>query len=531
MKKILIAISLLALTAFLVAPNLPTTKAREENSAVNLTDSPEQFVPGRVLVKFRSDIRSDHARQIIAALGARDADEIPGIGVHILDLPYQANEHAFANAFRARAEVEFAELDYIVQPADITPNDPNYYKEWHLTKISGPEAWSTTTGSSQVTIAIIDTGVDGTHPDLASKMVPGWNIYNNNSDTSDVYGHGTGVAGVAAALSNNGTGVASVAWGSLIMPIRISDTSGSASISNIANGIRWAADHGARVANVSFYPIASSSTIGSAAQYLQSKGGVLTVCAGNSGAFDSSSDNPSILVVSATDQNDVLASWSSTGNNVDLSAPGVNIYTTARGGLYGSGSGTSFSSPIVAGLAALVLSVNPGLTPAQVTNILKASPDDLGSTGWDSSYGAGRVNAARAVCAATGATCSTTTPTPTPTPIPTPTSTPSPTPTPTPTPAPTPILDTTLPSVSITTPAAGGSVSGNVSVTVSASDNSGVTKVELYVDGLLQSASTSGPFTNKWNTAKSSKGSHSLHCKAYDVAGNVGVSAVVTVYK
>lgn len=525
MKRIVIAISLLALTAFLVVPNLPTTKARTEDSAVNLTDSPEQFVPGRVLVKFRSDIGSDHARQIIAALGARDADEIPGIGVHILDLPYQANEHAFVNAFQGRPEVEFAELDHIVQPADITPNDPSYYKEWHLTKISGPEAWSTTTGSNQVTIAIIDSGVDGTHPDLASKMVPGWNFYNNNSDTSDAYGHGTGVAGAAAALTNNGTGVASVAWACLIMPIRISDASGSASISNIANGIRWAADHGARVANVSFGPIANSSTISSAAQYLQSKGGVLTVSAGNSATFDSSSDDPSMMVVSATDQNDVLASWSNRGNNVDLSAPGVSIYTTMRGGIYGSGSGTSFSSPIVAGLAALVFSANPNLTPGQVTNILKSSSDDLGSTGWDASYGSGRVNAARAVCAATGGTCSTTTPTPTPIP------TPMPTPTPTPTPAPTPVPDTTLPSVSITTPSGGASVSGNVSVTVSASDNSGVSKVELYVDGALQSASTSGPFTTKWNTAKSSKGSHSLQCKAYDLAGNVGVSAPVTVYK
>src|SRR5262249_39076456 len=134
----------------------------------------------------------------------------------------------------------------------------------------------------------------------------------------------------------------------------------------------------------------------------QSKGGVLAVAGGNYATFDSAPDNPNMLVGSATDQNDVLATWSNTGNNVDLSAPGVNISTTTNGGAYGAGSGTSFSAPIVAGVAALVFSVNPALTPAQVTSVLEQSADDLGSPGWDPSYGWGRVNAARAVSMAGG---------------------------------------------------------------------------------------------------------------------------------
>jgi len=318
-----------------------TANAQSQNEAAQPAST---FVPGRVLVQFLPETTRSRGRRVIAQSGASDAGEIPGTGVHILELPAGANEQAFAHAFKSQPEVEFAELDRIVAPESLTPNDPSYPNQWHLPKIAAPTAWSGTTGSPSVTIAICDTGVDPTHPDLVSKMVPGWNFYDNNSDTHDVYGHGTAVAGTAAASSNNGFGVASVAWGCMIMPLRVSDTTGNASYSAIANAITWAADHGARVANVS-YLVSNSSAVSSAGQYLQSKGGVLAVAAGNYATFDSSPDNPYMLVVSATDQNDVLATWSNTGNNVDLSAPGVNIGTTTTGGTFGYGWGLLFPLP------------------------------------------------------------------------------------------------------------------------------------------------------------------------------------------
>jgi subtilisin family serine protease len=491
---------------------------------INIAEAAEQFVPGRVLVKFHDDIVPAHARNIIAALGARDAEEIPNIGVHILDLPYQASEKAFVQAFQAQPEIEFAELDRIVEPAGVIPNDPWYAGgEWHLPMISASDAWSTTTGSSDIVIAILDSGVDGTHEDLAGNMVAGWNIYNNNSDTTDVNGHGTNVAGAAAARSNNSLGVASVCWNCKIMPVRISDSTGSATYSSIASGLNWAADHGARVANISFI-VSDSSTVTSAAKYFQGKGGVVAAAAGNYSTFDSAADNPYILTVSATDINDVHSDFSNYGNNIDLAAPEA-VYTTVRGGGYMYAGGTSFSSPIVAGVAALVLSVNPNLTAPQVQDILKQSADDLGTAGWDVYYGSGRVNAARAVALAGG------TPLPTPSPTPTPTPSPSPTPTPTPSPTPTPTLDTVAPTVSITSPTSGARLSVNTSVYVTASDNIGVRRVELYADGALVSTSTAAPFTTKWNTNKTARGSHALQTKAYDSAGNVGTSAPVTVYK
>ncbi|HKP46531.1 MAG TPA: S8 family serine peptidase [Pyrinomonadaceae bacterium] len=529
MKKLLVVAVVMTVVTLAFVSNVGRS-ARAENTKGNKMEPVSDFVRGRLLVKFNDNIGRDHARQVIAALGARDADEIPNIGVHILDLPYGASEQAFMNAFHGRPEVEFAELDRIVQPAEVVPNDPWYGSwQWHLSKISASSAWAQSTGSPEVTIAILDTGVDTTHPDLVNKLVPGWNVYDNNSVAADVNGHGTNVAGAAAAQTDNGLGVAAVCWACKIMPVRISDAVGNASYSAMASGLDWAANHGARVANIS-YIASGSATVRSAAQYFQSKGGVVTSSAGNYSTFDSAGDNPYILTISASDINDAPSSFSNYGNNIDVAAP-EGGYTTAKGGGYAYAGGTSFASPVVAGLVALVFSVNPTLTPAQVQDLVRQNADDLGPAGWDIHYGWGRVNAAATLCAANGGTCTPPTPTPSPTPVPSPSATPLPTPLPTPAPTPMPIADTTAPSVSITSPVNGAKVSANVSVSVRATDNVSVVSNELYVDGQLVATSNMAPFTTKWNAKKAANGQHKIICKAYDAAHNVGVSQEVTVYK
>jgi hypothetical protein len=437
-------------------------------------------------VKFRANITRERISRVLTSFQAREDRELSDLGVKVLSLPPNASPAAFERAFRGRAEVEFAEVDLLVPPDETIPNDPQYGSQWHLPRIAAPDAWSLTTGNSGITIAILDTGVDGTHPDLAAKMTFGWNIYDNNGDTHDVYGHGTKVAGTAAAAGNNGTGVASVAWNCMIMPVRISRADGYASYSDIASGLIWAANNGARVANIS-YQVSTSSTVTSAAKYFSDHGGVVTSSAGNYATFDSSADNPYILTVSATDENDALYSWSDTGNNIDLAAPGCAGSTTTVGGGYASACGTSFSSPIVAGVAALVLSMDPTLTAAQVTGILRNSADDLGPAGWDPAYGYGRVNAAKAVGAEAGAA-----------------------------PAP----DTEAPAVSISSPADGATVSGRVSVQVAATDNVGVASVDFYVDGTLYGTASSLPYSFAWDTTKAGNGVHRLDAKASDAAGN-----------
>jgi hypothetical protein len=263
----------------------------------------------------------------------------------------------------------------------------------------------------------------------------------------------------------------------------------------IAAGLLWAADHAAQVANVSFEML-GSSTVSTAAQYFQSNGGVVTFAAGNSGIFDYSDDDPYVLMVSATDQDDLVPDWSNIGNSIDLSAPGVSILTTVRSGGYGSGTGTSASAPIVASVAALVMSVNPSLTGVEVQDILKQSANDLGPSGWDPSYGWGRVNAASAVNMALEY---------------------SGTP------------DTEPPTSTVVEPVAGSLVSGTVDVLVEATDNVGVSYVDLFVNGTFVSSDSIPPHEWTWDTTPLPDGPCTISAVAYDAAGNTGESLPVQV--
>ncbi|HWP42490.1 MAG TPA: S8 family serine peptidase, partial [Blastocatellia bacterium] len=155
----------------------------------------EFFVPGRLLVKFKPGLAKSRARNLISMMGSRASRELGRTGVHVVELPEGLDERFFMEAYRSQPEVEFAELDMVLPPDEMLPDDPTYPNEWHLPKIESPSAWTMTTGNDSVTIAILDTGVDPNHPDLAGKLVPGWNVWDNNADTNDVYGHGTAVAG------------------------------------------------------------------------------------------------------------------------------------------------------------------------------------------------------------------------------------------------------------------------------------------------------------------------------------------------
>ena len=431
---------------------------------------------------------------ILQGHNGKSLGKLHGTNVHVVQLPTAAHgyEAIIAQALARNPHIKFAEVDRIVAPAG-TANDPYFSSEWHLSKINAPFAWDVATGAG-VIIAVLDTGVDGTHPDLAAQMVPGWNFYDNNSNTSDVQGHGTGVAGTAAAATNDGIGVASIAPAARIMPVRIADPTGYAYWSTVAQGITWAADHGARVVNLSYQGASASSTIITAAQYLRSKGGVMYTAAGNTGAVDNTPPTPYITVVSATDQNDALCSFSSYGGFVDISAPGTGIYTTTMGGGYAAGWGTSFATPIVAATAALIIAKRPDFTPAQIDSTLTSTALDLGAAGTDVYFGAGRVNAAAAVQLAASA----------------------------------PTADTTPPTVSITSPA-GGTVSGLLAVTVNASDNVGVTRIDLRVNGVLVATDTASPFQFSWNSTSVANGAVSLTAVAFDAAGNSTTSASVSV--
>ena len=461
-------------------------------NAVSQDAAAEEFAKGRLLVLPRAGLSAGDLEGVLRPHGGK-ARRVGQSDLHIVDLPPNASEKAVQALLKHHPKLKFAELDRRVSAAFV-PNDPYLGSQWFSTKINALIAWDTTRGSG-VTIAILDTGVSASHPDLAANLVPGWNVFNNNSDTSDVHGHGTAVAGSAAAASNNSAGVAGVAGAAKIMPIRIADANAYAYWSTVAEGLTWAADHGARVANISYVGVAGSAAVQSAAQYMKNKGGLVVVCAGNNGIDENMPFSTTMIPVSATDPSDLKTSWSSFGQFVAVSAPGINIWTTARSGGYEQWWGTSIASPVTAGVVALMMSAKPTLSSGQVESLLYSTALDLGAAGRDIYFGYGRVDAAAAVRAASASVAA----------------------------------DTQAPTVAIAAPLGSSSVSGLTAVDVGASDNVGVSKVVLRVNGSDVATDTVAPFQFSWDTSKVANGMASLVAVAYDAAGNSKTSTTVSV--
>lgn len=466
--------------------------APSANASQKAQDVYASHAAGRLLVIPKAGLPDAEFDKILRAQGGRKA-KVGQSNLHVVSLDSKGNEAAILAKLAQNPHIKSVELDRLV-PASFIPSDPYYGSAYHLPLIGAPAAWDTTQGAG-ITIAILDSGVDGNHPDLAGAMVPGYNFYNGNTDTSDANGHGTAVAGVAAAM-NNAVGVSSIAGQAKIMPVRIADANAYAYYSTIAQGVTWAADRGARIANASYGGVAGSSTIINAANYLKGKGGLLFVSAGNNGRDEGIVPTDSMVVVSATNQWDSRTSWSSFGSFVTLAAPGEYVWTTTNGGGYGQWNGTSFSSPLTAGVGALMMAANPALTPNQVQSMLYSTAKDIGDGGRDIYYGYGRVDAAAAVAAAVAAR---------------------------------PVPDTTAPTVAISNPVAGSSVSGLVTVDVNANDNVGVASVQLQVNGTTVATDTTKPFSFSWDSKGVANGMANLVAVAADAAGNVASSTAVAV--
>jgi thermitase len=454
------------------------------------------FVEDELLIQFRIDTPKNKADEALNAHGASVADEIQQLRIKRIKVPAHVLE-TVREALSHNPHVEFIENNFLAEPST-TPNDSYYPSQWHLPKINAPSGWDITSGSESIPIAIIDSGVDPDHPDLAGKLITGYNFLGSNTDTHDVLGHGTAVAGTAAAMTNNITGVAGIACDNPIMPLVVLNSSNYASYYDISRAITYAVDHGVRVLNISIGGSSSSSTLQSAVDSAWNKGALIFASAmnnNNSTPYYPAACNH-VVAVAATTSTDTKASFSSFGTWVDISAPGASIYTTKDGGGYGYWNGTSFASPLTAGLAALIWSINPSLTNTQVYDILTQNADDLGTLGFDQYFGFGRINSLRSLLAAMDTS---------------------------------PATDTTAPVVSITSPANNTTVSGVISVSISASDNVDVSKVELYINGNLYASDSSSPYTFTWDTTKYANGTYTLMAVAYDSAGNIGQSATVTV--
>ncbi|CAG0999421.1 serine protease [Methanosarcinales archaeon] len=278
-----------------------------------------------------------------------------------------------------------------------TPNDPKWDLQWGARKIYAPDAWDYQKGSTGITVAVLDTGVDYNHEDLSGRVIKGWNFINNNSDPMDDVNHGTHVSGIIGAIMDNNKGIAGVAQVS-ILAVKIGDQY-QPYPDLTAKGIRYAANNSAKVISMSFGWAYDYDEVRSATEYAWSRGSLLVAASGNegSGVIRYPANYTDVIAVGATDSSDQRAWFSNYGAKLELVAPGVNINSTIRNNQYENKSGTSMAAPHVSGVAALIWSQNPTFSNQKVREVLRDTAVDLGSAGQDIYYGYGKVNAYAAV--------------------------------------------------------------------------------------------------------------------------------------
>ena len=408
----LLALILLLALALPVAANEPKAAAPEEAGAPPVVSSEGEIVPGEVVVKFRDSSRGP---EVAAARGltiAADAGGLPKGFPAVFSTNGRAVDQVLTE-LRADPAVEYAEPSYVVQLAEegavaaVAVNDPKLGVQYSLSQMRVSDAWSLSKGASNL-VAVLDTGVQANHPDLSGRVVAGYDFVNGDSNAADDNGHGTWVAGIIAAKSNDGYGMAGISWSDRILPVKIMNASGTGSTSHLTSGIVWAANQGAKVINMSVGGFPYSQYVQDAVNYAWSKGAVLIGAAGNNNReerfYPASYTN--VVSVSATQANDEFSHWSSWGPAVDVSAPGSSVLATnctasicphPDWGSHVQVSGTSFATPNVAGVVALIRARYPSYSPQQVVDRLIGTTDDLGYAGWDNRYGRGRVNAYRAL--------------------------------------------------------------------------------------------------------------------------------------
>jgi thermitase len=509
----LVAIALLLTSGLLDRPDVKGEPPAPASVPPEATEG--EVLEGDLLVKFRPDAAASEVARLHASANAAFISDIPDIGVKRLKLP-PGHARASAAEFQASPAVEFAEVDSAVQ-TQFSPNDPYYagaypttrfgnIAQWAPQAVSAHAAWDVTQGDQSIIIAVVDTGVDAGHPDLQGKVVGGMSFVGGSA--KDANGHGTHVAGIAAAVTNNATGVAGICPRCSIMPVRVLDANGSGSIADVAAGIVYAANNGARVINLSLGGPGTSQTLRSALEYAVAHNALPVAAMGNS--YTPQALEPaywySALSVGAVDQSGTRADFSNYGVKTNVVAPGVAVLSTmptysvtlnqTYNANYDALSGTSMATPLVSGIAGLVLSRNPSLSAAQVKGIIEATAGDGKS--FNTNTGFGLVNAAKAVATAAQ-------------------------------------IDTTAPTVNVVSPAAGSTVSKLFVMQAAPMDNTGVHHVDFVIGGTRvgapgtasgggsgKKAAPTAAWATQWESQRYWNGPQTLTAIAFDAAGNLG---------
>lgn len=355
----------------------------------------------RKIVVFQPWFVNEPAKdELIARAGGVKVKNLDLIGAMAVYLPSRAEA-----TLLAQPEVLRVDEDVIVEAlAKPTPVQPAEVLPWGVNRIDADLVWGVTT-ADPTKVAIVDTGIDVKHPDLKDNLKGGVSTVGYTTSYKDDNGHGTHVAGIAAAIDNE-IGVIGVGPQIDLYAVKVLDRRGSGWLSDVIEGLDWAIQNGMEVVNMSLGTSSDVQSFKDAVQKVNAAGIVQVAAAGNNGgAVIYPAAYPEVIAVSATDSTDTIASWSSRGPEIDLAAPGVNIYSTYKGSTYKTLSGTSMAAPHVTGTAALVLSVptkcdldlDGKCSPAEVQQRLEVTAEDLGVSGRDEFYGAGLADAERAV--------------------------------------------------------------------------------------------------------------------------------------
>ncbi|MBF2054130.1 MAG: peptidase S8 [Candidatus Sericytochromatia bacterium] len=395
--------------------------AQAGGPTIRVQDPSQLTVPGEIVVRYRPGLNAQSRMQIMQQFQLSSIRSIghPEMGIELLKAPEMATQAAI-EALNNNPAVLYAEPNFVVSipqvlPGDVPqrpnprntyPNDEMFASQYAHQVSNSQAGWQLTRGDRRTVLAVIDTGVDSQHPDLAAKMLPGFDAITGSNDAKDEHGHGTHCAGIAAALTNNGVGIAGFAPEVSILPVRVLDARGSGTSADVAAGTIWAADNGADVISMSLGGRANPKVKEDSIKHALAKDVVVVAAMGNYGdnskIFPAAQDG--VIAVGATDDANQRARFSQYGTWISVSAPGVNILSTFPTNAnnmnrrnYGSISGTSMATPAAAGVAALIRSQFPDMNREQVRAQLEQGTDDLGEPGYDIYYGHGRINVAKAL--------------------------------------------------------------------------------------------------------------------------------------
>lgn len=375
----------LATTALILSLPYTAVQAKEANPSHEQAYQPTK----EFIISFKKRTSSAIQKQILQSY--KTSQQLFH-SIHTIRIPDQQSQEIIQR-LKKHPNIDYVEPNTTFH-ANYTPNDPLFANQWSLPKIQAPEGWDITQGISSIKIAIVDTGVQANHPDLSGKVINGYDFVEDDYISQDANGHGTHIAGIAAATTNNTQGISGVAPKVSILAVRVLNQYGSGTLADVASGIRYAADQGAKVINLSLGTASSSQTLKDAVDYAWNKGAVLVAAAGgnNSSTGSYPASYPNVIAVGGTDQNDQKMSSSSYGTSwVDVAAPGLNIISTFSGSTYRTLSGTSMAAAHVSGLAGLLASQSR--TASNIRNAIEQTADPVGLNYWK--YG--RINVKKAL--------------------------------------------------------------------------------------------------------------------------------------